>query len=143
MLAFTAAFSLDTLGFSGDSWAKLPVAIALASTILLISWCVYTMMEAKAYISLSDGVPVFKDYIANLIRSLRSSASEPGSDAGDDGDDGQGMSGMLDRTVTLKEAFGRLRRRLGLQRASTLVNPTRSSRRSPSATAVEMGEVGR
>jgi len=99
------------------------------------------MVEAKTGISVLGGVHVFKDRIAKL---LRCGAYEPLSDAGDAGDDsGQGMRGMLDQIVTLKEAFGRLRQWRRLRRASALVNPTGSNRRNPSATAVEMGEVGR
>jgi len=144
-IAFTTAFSLEAMLFSGELWAKLPVGIILAMVTLLVFWCVSIMLTSRADFCVSSGVHVLKDRIVDLIGSLRGELSEPGPDARNaGGDDDRGMSGMLYRLGALKEAFNRLRRprRPRALASPTFVNPTGGNRRgTQDATTVEMGEI--
>jgi hypothetical protein len=44
-VAFATAFGLEAVVFSRQAWAQIPAGIVLAMTILLITWCVWTMRE--------------------------------------------------------------------------------------------------
>jgi len=133
VIAFTTAFSLEALVFSSELWARLPVGIVLAMMILLISWCVWTRLEATWGLSVLDGVHVLRDRLVNLIRSLRGKTGT-GDGEGDDGRDGM-----------LKEAFTRLRqlRRPRVSVTSTLVNAAGSDGPygSPNGEGVEVSEI--
>ena len=48
MIAFPTAFGLEVLLFSSELWARLPVGVVLTVIVMLISWCVWTMLEAKS-----------------------------------------------------------------------------------------------
>ena len=110
-IEFTIAFSFETLFFGGESWAKLPVGIALSIVILLVLWCAWTTFQVGTDLSILDKVRVFKDHLVRSAGGLCGYAPEFRLDAGDAGDHGgQGTGGMLNRLRTLKEAFGRLRR---------------------------------
>ena len=127
-IEFTIAFSLETLLFSSESWAKVPVGTALSVVILLILWCACTTFQVGTDLSVLDRVHVFKDHLVRFSGSLCGYASESRLDAGDAGDyGGQDTRGMLNRLRTLKEAFNRLRRR---PRGTTLplANPTGTNR---------------
>ena len=140
-IAFTTAFALEALLYSSELWTRLPVGIVLAMMALLISWCVWTSLEAKADYSVLDRVDDLKNRLVDFTRDLRGKTSEHGSDAtGGGNNDGQSNSGKLNRSGTLKEAFDRIRWPRP-STSSTLVNRTGSngSRSTPDKTGVEMG----
>jgi len=142
-IAFTAAFGLEALLLSSETWTKLLVGIVLAMMVLLVLWCVGTIVEAKTDFSALDRVHAFKDHLGDFTRKLRGKTSEPEPSAGDGGgDDGQDISETLNRMGSLKEAFNRhLRPRR--QTSATLVNPIGSNGPCgpPGGTGVEMGEM--
>lgn len=142
-ISFLTAFGLEALVFSNELWTRLPVGVVLATITLLILWCVWTALAAKADFGLLSGVHVLKDGLAQFTRGLRGKTSEPGSDAGDaDDGDGQGKIGTLSQSRALREAFNRLRSRRPRAPASTIVNPTGTSGYFlPDVTVVEMGET--
>jgi len=126
-IEFTAAFSLETLFFSSESWTKLPVGIALLMVILLILWCVWTTLQPGTYFSVSGRAHDFKNRLVYFVRGLWSYTSNSRLDAGDAGSyDDQDTGGMLNQLRTLKEAFDRLRRVRRRRRRGTtltLANP--------------------
>ena len=145
-MAFTAAFSLETIVFSHQTWTKLSVGIALALTILLISWCIWTTVEAETDFSVFGSVHRLKDRLVKFTRGLRGNVSDSGLDAGDgEGEDNQGKSGKFYRSGLFRDAFTFGRRRRGISMSSTLVgaNPTtgNESRRPSDITGVEMGKM--
>ena len=126
-IEFTAAFSLETLYSSSESWEKIPVGIALSVVIPLILWCAWTTFQADIDLSVLDRVCVFRDRLVRVVGSLCSYASEFRLDAGDAGDyGGQDTGRMLNRLRMLKEAFDRLWRVRRRPRGTilTLANPT-------------------
>ena len=142
-MAFTAAFSLETLVFSRQTWTKLSVGIALALMILLISWCIWATVEFGTDFSSLGGVHNLKNELVKFTRGLRGkdSGSEP--DAGDGGDgDRQGNRGKFYRSGSWKGAFDFVRRRRGLSMSSTLVgaNLANAPSRPSDSTGVEMGK---
>ena len=98
-IAFLTAFGLEALLFSSELWARVPVGVVLTMTIMLISWCVWTTLEAKSDPSVLVGVHDLKDGLINFTRCLRGKTSGPLSDAVDV------EIGRLSRLGTLKEAF--------------------------------------
>ena len=84
MIAFTAAFSLEALVFSHQLWAKLSVGVVLAVMVLLITWCVWTTVEAQADFSVLERVHFLKDRLVCFTRRLRGKTHEPGPDTGDE-----------------------------------------------------------
>lgn len=75
-IAFATAFSLETLVPSNGAWTKIPVGATLAVAILLISWCVWAILEVKTDIDILDGVHVFKDNLVKFTRGLLGSGSQ-------------------------------------------------------------------
>ena len=69
-IAFTVAFSLETLLFSGELWAKLPVGLVLLMMIFLLYRCV-SVLEARTSFSVLESVYIFKDLLVDVTRSLR------------------------------------------------------------------------
>jgi len=142
-IAFTSAFSLEALLNSSELWARLPVGVVLAMMALLISWCISTNLEAKLDFSVLVKVHDLKDRLVNFTRDLRGKTPELGPDTGGGGHD----DGTLQRSVTFKEAFARLRqlRRPRVSMSETLVDPTRSSGLygPRNGTTVEMGEINK
>ena len=74
-ISFFTAFCLEALLFSVEVWAKLPVGIVLVMILLLISWCVWTTLEAKADFSILSRVNDLKDRLVGFTRSLRGKTS--------------------------------------------------------------------
>ena len=142
-VAFLSAFGLEALLFSNGLWTRVPVGVILVMILMLISWCIWTTLEAKTDFSLLSSVHTLKDRLVDFTRGARGNASEPGSDVGDAGDDdGQGKIRRLSRSGTLKEAFGRLRpRRPRASTSATLVNPTGVIGFVPGVTIVEMDKI--
>ena len=148
-MAFSTAFVLETVAFSHQLWAKLSVGVVLAIVIFLISWCIWTTIEAGEDFSVCSTVHHLKVNFVGFTRGLRGKPREPGSDAGhrEDGE-GQCENGKLRRSGTLKEAFRFFRRKRGISTTSTLVStdPTVSNgpcRPSDCTTEFEMGEVSK
>jgi hypothetical protein len=143
-MAFTAAFSLETLVFSHQTWTKLSVGIAIALMILLISWCIWTTIEAGTDFSAHNSVHRLKDQLVKFTRGLRGKYSVPGPEVGN-GEDGdrRGKRRKFYRSGTLKEAFDFVRRRRGVSMSSTLVgvNLGNGSSRPSDSTGVEMGKM--
>ena len=136
--SFFAAFCLEALLFSDELWTKLPVGILLVMMLFLVSWCVWTTLEAKADFSILSRVYDLKDGLVGFTRGLRGKTSEPESDAGDGG------SVMLTKPGPLKEAFNRLRRprEPRVSTSSTLVSQIRGGRYGPpDVTVVEMDGI--
>lgn len=130
-IAFTTAFGLEVLLFSSEMWTKVPVGVTLALMVLLISWCVWTALEAKKDISILGGVHSLKESLVELTRGLRGRTSEPGPDIGDNG--GQDSGGTLN---------GRWRlRRPRASTLSALVNPRIKRLFGQGRTTVEMNEM--
>jgi hypothetical protein len=143
-MAFSAAFVLETVAFSHQLWAKLSVGAVLAMMTFLISWCIWTTIEAEGDFSIFGSIHHLKDRLVIFTRGLRGETREHVSDAGryEDGE-GQRENGKF----RLKEAFKNFRRRRGISTSSTLVgaNPTVGNgpcRPSNCTTVVEMGEIG-
>lgn len=136
-VAFFTAFGLEALLFSSELWARLPVGIAVAMVVLLIVWCVWTAFETREDSRAGCCLDPLKDSLVEFTRGLRGKTSNPGPEVGDVGDaDSQGKSGMLSRSETLKEAFGRFRRpRRPRASVSTLVGP--------GVVAVKMDEINK
>ena len=143
-VAFLSAFGLEALLFSSELWTRLPVGGVLAMIVLLISWCVWTTLEAKGNISLLSIVHDLKVGLVGVTGPLRGKTSNFGSDAGgtEDGD-GQGNIRRLSRSGTLKEAFNRLRpRRPRASTSATLVDrPGIDGSVPPDPTLVEMDKI--
>ena len=134
-ISFFAAFGLEVLLFSNELWARLPAGIVLVVMVLLISWCVWTMLEARVEFSLLGGVHALKGGLVDFTRRLQGKTSGPGSD--------EGYNGDSNRKGALKEAFNRRRRQQGHKRStsSLLVHPTWNTPEPPNATLMEMGEI--
>lgn len=136
-MAFTAAFSLETLVFSHQIWTKLSVGIAFVMMALLISWCIWTTIEAGTDFSALGSAHHLKDKLVKFTRGLRGKVSEPvpSTEGGEDGD-------YQRKFGPFKEAFNFVRRRRGISTSSTLV-PTvgNGSRRPSDSTGVEMGKI--
>lgn len=142
-MAFTTAFGLETLVFSHQTWTKLSAGIALALMILLISWCIWTTVEAGTDFSVFGSVHHLKDQLVKFTRGLRGEASGPMPDAGDGEDgDSQGGSEKFYQLGPLKEALKFARRRRGVSMNSTLVgvNVGNGSSRPSDSTGVEMSK---
>ena len=135
-IAFTTAFSLETILSSRQKWAKLPVGIVLAIVILLISWCVRTTMGPRSDFSVLGRVHLLKDRLVDFTRRLRGKTPEPGPDAGDgEGGNRQSEGRSLQQSGTLMDAFKFLR---GRRRH----RPRRQQHSSEStSTGVEMSEI--
>ena len=145
-IAFTTAFGLEALLLSSEIRTKLLVGIVLAMMVLLVLWCVGTIVEAKTDFSALDRVHAFKNHLVDFTRKLRGKTSEPEPSAGDGGgDDGQDISEALNRIGSWKETFNRhLRpRRQRASTSATLVNPIGNNGPCgpPGGTGVEMGEM--
>ena len=69
-IAFTVAFSLEALLFSGELWAKLPVGLVLLMIVFLLYWCV-SVVEARSSFSVLESVRIFKVLLVDIARSLR------------------------------------------------------------------------
>ena len=120
-VAFLSAFGLEALLFSNGMWTRLPVGVVLVMILMLISWCIWTTLEAKTDFSVLTSVHDLKDRLVAFTQGARGKTSEPGSDAGDDG--GQGRIRPLSRSETFKEALTRFRpRRSRASTSATLVN---------------------
>ena len=144
MIEFTVAVSLEVLVFSRQLWARLTMGVVLAMVVLLISWCVWTTMEAQSDISILERVHLLKDRFVGFTRHLRGKTPEPGPDAGDgQGSDSQSEGGSLQQSGTLTEAFKFWRRRR--QTSTTLVGINLSvdkrSHSLPKSTGVKMSEI--
>ena len=74
MVAFTAAFTLETLLFSDGLWARISVAAVLLIVTLLISWCIGTTFETETDFSALGSIHVVKDRLVQFTRSLRGKA---------------------------------------------------------------------
>ena len=95
-MAFTAAFALETLLFSGELRTRIPVAAMLSVVMLLISWCIGTTFQAETGFSALSRVHVLKHEFVKFTRSLRGVAIESGLYGRDTGDShGQGMGRVL------------------------------------------------
>ena len=144
-VAFLSAFGLEALLFSSELWARLPVGVVLAMIVMLISWCVWTTLEAKGDFSLLSKVHILKGGLVGFTRTLRGKTSETGSDTGDGGDDdSQSKVGTLSRSGTFKVALDRLRRprRSRASTSATLVNQAGINVYGPrDATSVEMAKM--
>ena len=140
-IAFTSAFSLEALLFSKELWTRLPVAIVLGLMALLISWCIWTSLEAKVDFSVFEQVHVFKDRLVKFTRSLRGKTSEPGVEAGngedDDDRDPKGILSLLGRHSRPQKPR--------VSTSSTLVNQTGSSGQcsTPGETTLEMNSMNK
>ena len=142
-MAFTVAFTLETLLFSRQTWSKLSAGIAIAMMMLLISWCIWTTVEVGTDFSSLGGVHRLKEHLVKFTRGLRGKFSEPGSDGGaDEEGDRRGKRGKFYRSGPLKEAFDFVRRRRGVSMSSTLVgaNLANGLSRPSDSTGVEMGK---
>ena len=128
-ITFAAAFGLEVLLFSNESWVRIPICAVLLIVTLLILWCVGTMFETELDFSGLGKPRAFKDLFVKFTGSLRGKTEESGvceRGAGDDG--GQGTNGILERTGSMRSALGRRWR--GRQRGltnATLVNPPESN----------------
>ena len=143
-VAFTTAFTLETLLFSEELWARIPVAAVLLIVTLLISWCIGTTFEAETDFSALGSVHVLKDHLVNFTRGLRGKATEPELHEGDARDDeGQGTGGMLKPTGSLKTFSRPWRRRKRASTNATLVGSpgSKGSYGPPDGAGVEMGEM--
>ena len=139
-MAFTAAFSLETLVYSHQTWTKLSTAGALAMMIFLICWCIWTTVEAGIDFSALGSVHRLKDKLVKFTKGLRGNVSEPRPDAGDGEDeDSQGKSGKFYRSGSFKQVFNFARRRRGVSTSSTLVGNW--SGRPSDTTGVELGKI--
>jgi len=137
-VAFLTAFGLEALLYSSELWARLPVGVVLTMIVLLISWCVWTTLEAKGDFSLLERVHVLKDGLVGFTGRLRGKTSESRSDTGVAGDEGgQGKIERLSQSETLKETLNRFRRprRPRRRTSATLVDLP------PGATVVEMNKI--
>ena len=146
MISFLAAFALEVLVYSDELWAKVPIGVALAMIVLLISWCVSTSFEAKAVFCFLGGARALKDGLVEFTRSLQGNVPEkhPDAESARDGG-GQGKTLTLSRSETFKGAFNRLRwpQRRRVSTSSTLVDPTRSNGcGSPDAITAGIDEIG-
>lgn len=134
-VAFLSAFGLEALLFSSGLWARLPVGVVLAMILMLISWCIWTTLEAKTDFSLLSSIDALKDRLVDFTQGARGKTSEHESGAGDDG--GQARIKPISRSATFKEALTKFRpRRSRASTSATLVNG-----RIPGVTPVlEMGK---
>lgn len=131
--------------FSNELWTRLPVAVVLGLMALLISWCVWTSLEAKVDFSVLEQVHDFKDRLVKFTKSLRGKTSEPGVEAGNGGDDDdQDPKGILSRTGMLLRRHSRPQRPRA-STSSTLVNQTGSSGQcsTPGETTLEMNSMNK
>jgi len=120
-VAFLSAFGLEALLFSDGLWTRLPVGVVLVMILMLISWCIWTTLEAKTDFSVLISFRDLKDRLVGFTQGARGKTSEPGPGAGDDG--GQGRIRRLSRSETFKDALTRFRpRRSRASTAATLVN---------------------
>ena len=143
-IAFLTAFGLEALLFSSELWARLPVGVVLTVIVMLISWCVWTTLEAKSDFSVLVRVHDLKDGLVDFTRRLRGKISGPVSDAGDvGGGAGQGRIRRLSRSETFKEAFNKLRpRRPRASTSATLVDSAGINGFRPrDATSLEMAKI--
>lgn len=81
-MAFTTAFSIETLAFSNQSWAKLSVGIVLGITAFLVIWCVWTRLRTRTFSSVSENAP----RLVGVIKGLRRNSHELLRDVEDIGD---------------------------------------------------------
>ena len=140
--AFTAAFCLETIVFSHQLWVKLSVGVVLvlAMAILLASWCVGIVIEAKNF-SVRETLHHLKDQLVDLTRSLRGKTFRPS---------GVGMTERKREALPpgcLKEAFSVFRRRRGHLTSPTPVRPNQTMgegthKPESDRTEVEMSEIG-
>jgi len=120
-VAFLSAFGLEALLYSNDLWTKLPVGVVLVMILMLISWCIWTTLEAKTDFSVLTSFRDLKDRLVGSTQGARDETSEPGPGAGGDG--GQGRIRRLSRSETFKDALTRFRpRRSRASTSATLVN---------------------
>ena len=77
MVTFTIAFGIETLVFSGGLSTRLPVSIALAIMILLVSWCGSFVSAARADFGVLARIHVLGGRLTDLARGLRGKVSEP------------------------------------------------------------------
>ena len=146
-MSFAASFCLETVVFSHQLWVKFSVGVALAMIILLISWCIWTSIEAGADFSVFGSIHDLKDRLVNFTRGLRGPVPKPVSSAGErESGNGRGENRRSSLSGTLKEAFSRFRRNRGISTSSTLVghNPAGSKVvfRPSDCAEVEMREIG-
>ena len=141
--AFLSAFGLEALLFSDELWTRLPVGVVLVMILMLISWCIWTTLEAKTDFSLLSTIHDLKDRLVWFTRGVRGKTPEPGPDAGDfRGGDGQGNTRRPSRSGTLRETLSRFRlQRARASTSATLVNPTGTTGYVPGATVVEMDKI--
>ena len=136
-MAFTVAFTLETLLFSRQTWSKLSVGIALAMMILLISWCIWATVEFGTDFSSLSGVHHLKTKLVRFTKGLRGKDSESVPGAGD-GADGS-MQGNRGKSGSWKGAFDFARRRRGFSMSSTLV--ANGTSRPSDSMEMEMGKM--
>ena len=104
-MAFTTAFTLETLVFSRQMWTKLSLGIVFATVMLLIFWCVWTTIGAGTGFSVFGTFYRLKLRLVNMTTDLQDNILEPRPDAGD----GEGGGG--NRSRISRGAFGFIRRR--------------------------------
>lgn len=140
--AFTTAFCLETIVFSRQLWVKLSVAVVLvlAMAILLASWCVGIVIEAKNF-SFRKAVHRLKVQLVDFTRSLRGRTFQPN-------DVGIFNVGMAEREQEalppgcLREAFGVFRRKRGILTPPTPVRVNPTVNEGTHQPEVEMSEIG-
>lgn len=123
-MTFTTAFGIETLGFSQQTWAKLPVGIVLAMMALLIFWCVWTAVEAGSGFSLLSCVHQWRCRTLNVAQSILNRRPGAGDDGGGNGQP-TGEEGGFRQSGSLKVAFNLIRRarRRDTSGSSTLASP--------------------
>ena len=143
LISFLTAFGLEVLLYSDGLWARLPVGTILAMIVLLISWCVWTISEARGDFNPSVRVRILKDSLVDFTRGLWGRVPEPVSGVGGpEGGDGQGEIRIRSRSGALKVVFNWLRRPRNPADSTSPTLPTGSNRSGPpDVTAAEMGDT--
>ena len=80
-IAFLSAFGLEALMPGNGLWTRLPVGVVLVMIIVLIFWCAWTMLEAKADFSLLSEIHALKDHLVDSAlcrRYWRKLSIDPG-----------------------------------------------------------------
>lgn len=144
-VGFTTAFCLEALVSSHQLWVKLSLGIAFAMTTSLISWCIWTTIEAGIDFSLFGAVHDLKDRLVGFTKGLREKTPEPGPDVGNSqAGGGRKNRWKLRQSRALRETFKFLRHGRGGSMSSTLVSRRQSGiglPRPSEGTVVEMDEV--
>ena len=144
--AFTAAFCLETIVFSHQLWVKLSVGIVLilVTVILLASWCVGIVIEAKNF-SVRRATDQLKDQLVDFFGSFGGKTSGSDNVGAVEVEMAEGEREALPPGC-LKKAFSVFRRGRGILTPQTPVcaNPlVNEGAHQPGSvrTGVEMSEV--